>query len=93
MLKEAGAKEVHLRISSPPFLHTCYYGTDVDSENSLIANGHTPAQIADAVPKTYYAGDRDRYIEVVTTALPVSGRRKSRYSCLRTERRKATLLH
>lgn len=49
LLMHAGAKEVHLRISSPPFLHPCYYGTDVDSENSLIANGHTPAQIAEMV--------------------------------------------
>ena len=37
-LKNAGAKEVHLRISSPPFLHTCHYGTDIDSEENLIAN-------------------------------------------------------
>lgn len=38
ILKEAGAKEVHLRISSPPFRHTCYFGTDIDSEENLIAN-------------------------------------------------------
>ena len=37
-LKKAGAKEVHMRISSPPFLHTCHYGTDIDSEDNLIAN-------------------------------------------------------
>ncbi|MDD6261610.1 MAG: amidophosphoribosyltransferase [Clostridiales bacterium] len=37
-LKSAGAKEVHFRISSPPFKHTCHYGTDIDSENNLIAN-------------------------------------------------------
>ncbi len=37
-LKNAGAKEVHLRISSPPFKYTCHYGTDVDSEENLIAN-------------------------------------------------------
>lgn len=37
-LKNAGAKEVHMRISSPPFLYTCHYGTDVDSEEKLIAN-------------------------------------------------------
>lgn len=37
-LKNAGAKEVHVRISSPPFRHTCYYGTDIDSEENLIAN-------------------------------------------------------
>jgi len=37
-LNNAGAKEVHLRISSPPFKHTCHYGTDIDSEENLIAN-------------------------------------------------------
>lgn len=37
-LRLAGAKEIHMRISSPKFLHTCYYGTDIDSEENLIAN-------------------------------------------------------
>lgn len=37
MLKEAGAKEVHLRISSPPFRWPCYYGTDIPSKEELIA--------------------------------------------------------
>ena len=37
-LKNAGAKEIHMRISSPPFKHTCHYGTDIDSEENLIAN-------------------------------------------------------
>lgn len=37
-LKNAGAKEVHMRISSPPFRNTCHYGTDIDSEENLIAN-------------------------------------------------------
>jgi len=37
-LKNAGAKEVHMRISSPPFRHTCHYGTDIDNEENLIAN-------------------------------------------------------
>ena len=37
-LKDAGAKEIHMRISSPPFTHTCYFGTDIDSEENLIAN-------------------------------------------------------
>ncbi|MDR0294021.1 MAG: amidophosphoribosyltransferase [Oscillospiraceae bacterium] len=36
-LKGAGAKEVHMRIASPPVLHTCYYGTDIDG-GDLIAN-------------------------------------------------------
>lgn len=37
LLRNAGAKEVHIRISSPMFLHPCYYGTDIDSEDHLIA--------------------------------------------------------
>lgn len=37
-LRAAGAKEIHLRISSPPFRHSCYFGTDIDSEENLIAN-------------------------------------------------------
>lgn len=37
MLKEAGAKEVHVRISSPAFKHPCYFGTDIDSKENLIA--------------------------------------------------------
>ena len=38
MLRRAGAKEVHMRISSPPFKYPCYFGTDVDSRDNLIAN-------------------------------------------------------
>ncbi|MDO4291629.1 MAG: amidophosphoribosyltransferase [Eubacteriales bacterium] len=45
MLKKAGALEVHVRICSPPFLYPCYYGTDVPSNDQLIASGHTPEQI------------------------------------------------
>ena len=37
-LKNAGAKEVHIRISSPPFYYTCHFGTDIDNEENLIAN-------------------------------------------------------
>lgn len=37
-MRRAGAKEVHMRISAPPFRHTCYFGTDIDSEENLIAN-------------------------------------------------------
>ena len=45
MLKAAGAKEVHVRISSPPFLYPCYYGTDVPSNDQLIASSHTAEEI------------------------------------------------
>ena len=37
LLRKAGAKEVHMRISSPPFMYPCYYGTDIDSRDKLIA--------------------------------------------------------
>lgn len=37
-MKKAGAKEVHVRVSAPPFKHMCYFGTDIDSEENLIAN-------------------------------------------------------
>lgn len=37
LLREAGAKEVHMRISSPPFKYPCFFGTDVDSQENLIA--------------------------------------------------------
>lgn len=45
MLKEAGAKEVHMRISSPPFMWPCYYGTDIPSRGELIACNHTIEEI------------------------------------------------
>lgn len=38
MLRTAGAKEIHMRVSAPPFKHACYFGTDIDSPENLIAN-------------------------------------------------------
>lgn len=37
LLREAGAKEIHMRISSPPFINPCYFGTDIESKENLIA--------------------------------------------------------
>ena len=45
MLRDAGASEVHLRISSPPFMWPCYYGTDIPSRGELIACNHTVEEI------------------------------------------------
>lgn len=45
MLKDAGALEVHVRISSPPFLYPCYFGTDVPSNEQLIAANHSTEEI------------------------------------------------
>ncbi len=49
MLKKAGATEVHVRISSPPFLYPCYFGTDVPSNEQLIAHSHTTEQIRELI--------------------------------------------
>lgn len=49
LLREAGAKEIHMRISAPPFTHPCYYGTDIDSQENLIACKHSIAEIADII--------------------------------------------
>ena len=46
LLREAGAKEIHMRVSAPPFLHPCYYGTDIDSEEHLIASKYSSDEIA-----------------------------------------------
>lgn len=44
-LRDAGVKEIHLRISSPPFIRPCYFGTDIDSAENLIANHMTVEEI------------------------------------------------
>ena len=45
LLRSAGATEVHFRVSSPPFIHPCYYGTDISSRETLIAYKHTIEEI------------------------------------------------
>ena len=40
-LRDAGAKEIHLRISAPPFIAPCYFGVDIDSKENLIANHYS----------------------------------------------------
>ena len=49
LLRSAGAKEIHMRISAPPFLHPCYYGTDIDSRDHLIACHHSVEEIAEII--------------------------------------------
>jgi len=47
LVRESGAKEVHLRIASPPFVNPCYFGTDIDSRENLIACKMNNAEIRD----------------------------------------------
>ncbi len=49
LVREAGATEVHFRVSAPPFLNPCYYGTDIDSRENLIACHHTVEEIAEFI--------------------------------------------
>jgi amidophosphoribosyltransferase len=49
MLREAGAAEVHLRMSSPPIRHPCHYGVDMPTAEEMIAHGRSVAEIADEV--------------------------------------------
>ena len=45
LLRDAGAKEVHVRVTAPPFLYPCYYGTDIDSSEHLIAYKYSVEEI------------------------------------------------
>ena len=49
LIREAGAREIHLRVSAPPFRHPCYYGVDIDSEEHLIASRHSAEEIAELI--------------------------------------------
>lgn len=49
MLYEAGAKEVHVRISSPPIVHPCFYGVDISSESELIATSSSVEKIREQI--------------------------------------------
>lgn len=49
MLREAGATEVHVRISSPPFLWPCYFGTDIPEREQLIAYNRSIGEIRDVI--------------------------------------------
>jgi amidophosphoribosyltransferase len=49
LMRKAGATEVHMRLSSPPFLYPCYFGVDIDSSENLIAYNHTVEQIAQII--------------------------------------------
>ena len=55
MLCEAGAAEVHLRVSSPPIISPCFYGIDMADQNELIAAGRTVEQVRERLGATSLA--------------------------------------
>lgn len=70
LLKNAGAAEVHVRISSPPFKHPCYFGTDIPSEDQLIASGHTVDEICKLI-----GADSLGYLEVDRLSEMINGQK------------------
>ena len=71
MLKEAGALEVHVRISSPPFLHPCYFGTDVPSNDQLIASGHSTEEICKMIGADSLGYMQIEFLEGMAGNLPL----------------------
>ena len=59
MLREAGAKEISMLISSPPFVKPCYYGIDTPSESELIAANYSAGEIAE-----YIGADHLGYLSI-----------------------------
>ena len=71
MLKEAGAKEVHVRISSPPFLWPCYFGTDIPEREQLIAYGRTVEDIRKIIGADSLGYLSIEHLEEMSGGLPV----------------------
>lgn len=71
MLKEAGAREVHVRISSPPFLHPCYFGTDVPSNDQLIAARYSTEEICKRIGADSLGYMEIEYLEGMAGGLPI----------------------
>ncbi len=71
MLKKAGAKEVHVRVSSPPFLWPCYFGTDVPAREQLIAYNRTVEQIRQVIGADSLGYLREERLEELVDGLGI----------------------
>jgi amidophosphoribosyltransferase len=75
MLREAGAKEVHVRISSPPIKYPCFYGIDTSSSSELIASSHSVEEIREMI-----GADSLEFLSV-DGMLKAIGRNPSQHQC------------
>ena len=71
MLRDAGAKEVHMRVSSPPFLYPCYFGTDIPRQEQLLAFGRTTEEIRQAIGADSLAYLRMERLSEIVGSLPI----------------------
>ena len=71
MLREAGAKEVHMRISAPPFLYPCYFGTDIPSSEQLIAHNRTVDEICKVIGADSLAYLKMERLKEMANGLPI----------------------
>ena len=71
MLREAGATEVHVRISSPPFLWPCYFGTDIPEREQLIAYNRSINQICEVIGADSLGYLREERLSEMVQGLPI----------------------
>lgn len=71
MLREAGAKEVHMRVSSPPFLWPCYFGTDVPARDQLIAYNRNEEEIRSIIGSDSLAYLRQERLKEIVSGLGI----------------------
>ena len=71
MLKKAGATEVHVRISSPPFLWPCYFGTDVPAREQLIAYNRSIEEIRQVIGADSLGYLREERLEELVDGLSI----------------------
>lgn len=71
MLREAGAKEVHMRVSSPPFLWPCYFGTDIPEREQLIAYNRSTEDIRKVIGADSLGYLKIERLEQMVDGLPI----------------------
>ena len=71
MLRESGAKEVHMRVSSPPFLWPCYFGTDVPEREQLIAYNRSVEEICEVIGSDSLAYLRQERLSQIANGLGI----------------------